>query len=517
MPNIKIPLPETQDSVTRPLALGLSRKLMKQLGIGDDVNIDYPGPEDSVPQQNSTVGEGPNKNYLGTSENMEMIVKEDYIRDRILEASVLRRDNAPYFADKDLFVYLRPIYAPTEVTLTFRYRTQDEVKARRWRDDIRGRAGLLRSEMVYKVDFHHPVPKEFLVILHEIYRLREAQAGYGDTYQDWLRACFDPRVTALSNQTGSQLLTVIPETAVQILGSFNFVGVMEEPEYNKDNGTWMSSFDYTFVYDKPVEGSMTYPLMIHNQLLSEKYRPSEGDYNLADEAIVPHHVGRVFNQFTDTYKTDSQRGRTPRVPVFDTWWPELDDAKVTPMFIGLVGISEDDKRTLLDLKDLGDYDLSEEAIQWLLREYAYAAKERRSLINVALFVNDARNPVECELTEDLVFVAKEDLDLRQVYHVRVGYLNDLTVLQDEDGERIRGDACLAYILIAKMFPSLAAAGLIPMPTQRCRWSWEDWKDLSKDTSPDTNLKPNYSQNMPGLMQTVNTGWLIARRKVDAVS
>lgn len=494
MPNIIVPLDETYESITRPTALDLTRQLMKALGLPGDINVDFAGAEEVVAQQNSTLSKQNNKNFLGTNENLTMSLEEEYDADRTLEASVMRRDNRPYFADRQLFVFMRPVYVPTKYTISFVYRSKDEVQVNRWRDDIRARAAMLRSELVYKLTYHHPVPGSFLVILAEIYRLRENQAGYGDTYAEYIKANIDPRVTALSDQTGKNLLMVVPEEQVQILGAFDFAGITEKPRYNKELGVWEVDFNYRYVMDKPTHGAMTYPVLIHQQLLSEDYRPTGGDYTLQSEDIEAHHVGHVFNQLTRTYRPINPRNLVARLPLFDTWFPNFDARGVDPVFFALVGIAPDDPTYVLDLKNLDSYNLDQVVLDFFKTEYPYVTQRSRSLIDVALFTNDGiMSDKAIYLDKDFILRSREPLDLRQVYHVRIGVLTNLKYLRREDGERIRINACIAGMLVRWIFPASFDRGSIPAPSKRCVWTPDQWRDIVEITNPD---RPGGGSNFP---------------------
>lgn len=519
MPNIIRWLPETYLDVTRPVAHSVARQLLRIMGFPEDVYLQFTGPIEQAAQQGSTLTASLTRNLYGTTSQVNIVISEDFIGERTFESSVMRRDNVPYFRDQNLFVYLRSVLAPTEVTVSFRIRTQDENEAIRWRDDIRARQGMMRGEQVLKADYHHPVPDEFLIILKEIHRLREAQYGYGQSYDSWMDQCLDDRATLLTNLAGKKSLLVIAETQVEILGGFDFSGLPDKPQADTNTGTYSVEFNYRYQYDRPYMAAMTYPLVVHQQLLDEHYRPKEGDYDLNREYTEPNRTKFLLNQFSRAHNPPSSQYQVARVPEFDTWYPpQVQPDLFKTAFIGLITLIPEDPQLLIDLNELGDYALSDGMKTFIRNERQFVTQQYRSLVYVSLYTNDGiSSDADLTLDENLILRSNQPLDMRQVYHVRIALLMDLRALRSEDGERIRQDACNALEIIAWLYPKLFTLGKIPIPNRHCDWVPRDWESLINIIPANNDWRNTFDdpeQHRLRRMLTVEHGIVITRHRSE---
>lgn len=519
MPNIIHWLPETYLDVTRPVAHSVARQLLRTMGFPEDVYLQFVGPAEQAAQQGSTLTANVTRNLYGTNTQINIVISEDFIGERTFESSVMRRDNVPYFRDENLFVYVRSVLAPTECTVSFRIRTKDENEAIRWRDDIRARQGMMRGEQVLKADYHHPVPDEFLVILKEIHRLREAQFGYGQDYDSWMEQCLDDRATILTNLAGKRPMLAIAETQVEILGGFDFSGLPDKPVADANTGTYTVEFNYRYQYDRPYMAAMTYPLLVHQQLLGESFRPKEGDYDLNREYTEPNRTKFLLNQFSRAHNPPSSQYQVARVPEFDTWFPpQVQPPLFKTLFIGLIGLDAADPQMLIDLNQLGDYQLSDGVKAFIKNERQFVTRQYRSLVHLSLYTNDGiSSDSELTLDENLVLRSNVPLDMRQVYHVRIALLTDLRALRTEDGERIRQDACNALEIIVWLYPKLFELNVIPIPNKHCDWVPRDWESLINIIPPiggwrDTFEDPDHQRLRR--MLTVEHGIVITRHRSE---
>ena len=518
MPNISYPLDDAYETVTRPVAFSVAKQLMRQLGYPDDAYLEFYGAIQEAKQKDSTLTTS-TKNYFGTGTQADMRIREEPILDRVLETSPVRRDNIPYFKDEVTHVYMRPGYSPTNVTITFELKFDSQPEAQRWCDDILARVKMLRRELPFKVTYHHSIPKAFLVILSEIHRLIENVDQTGQTFGQYLREHFDPRMTVLSDMSGRGLVIVIPEDNVRVLGGFDFEAMPDEPTYDKDKNVWEVSFGYKYVYDKPLNSAMTYPLVIRQAVLDEQFRETQGDYKLDREDVMMGNSLHLLNHFADTFdrKYPSEWNAPIYLPEYDTWRATLVPGFTKDVVTLLVNITPDDRRYVVDLHELGRVSLTENMLAFIKDEREHVIVETGSLVEIGLYMNDGlMSPSKLTLTEDLKLYAVEDLPMEPVYHLRISILTDLSRLSNEGRERIRRNACKAYPILAWAFPHLVQTGLIPEPNmKRCVWNPLDWYEIIEVTRPKDNVVYDPSGNRLRNMLTVGFGEIITWRKDDA--
>lgn len=529
MPNGNFALGNTYDTVTRPVAWAVAKDCLARMGFPEGAYLDFVGRTEASLNKDSALDNFDNKNFFDTSATATLIVKEDPILERSLEASVVRRDNNPIFRDVTCQTFVRPVYQPTKMTLTFKMKFTDEVQANRFRDDTWARATMQVHQQIHEITYHWQIPKSFLVVLFEIYKLKETIDRVGDNFALWLRECFDPRVDTVTNLAGKEATLIVPEDQVRVLGWYDFTGVADEPTYNKDTGVWELEWSYNLVYDKPVEASMTYPLVIRQQLLGAPFRPTRGDYKLSDLDLNPNKVNYLFSGWTNTWQVPKGIADR-RYPDFDTWYPENGVEGCLQLWIGLTTIPEDNRQDLLSIDELGLHKLSDVARDFIMSDREYVCQVNRSLFDIGVYSNNVRAmDSQITLTADGMIQAIAPISMQPVYHVVVSVRRDLSTLRQPDIDRFLKNACKIYALLCELYPAAAAAGLFPKPSKRCTWTYDQWLHIVDVVSPTQSgiHRPGYDPNNPGgkltpgerrrLMMTVGHYHLITRRNEDAVA
>ncbi len=464
MPKLLLEVPSTESSTARPVTLEIIRQVMKATGIDKDTTVLYPSEEEEEAQLGSRIGDDGEKNKFIANTKIIADIEEEYIRDRILTSAVYRPENNFIFMDNALSTYIKPVYTSTEVTINFRFRAANKMLARRWRDDIKNRISMMRDVTVHTVDYHYLIPPEFIYILQEIHRLREAQEGYGEDFENYFKANSTQSLTSLTNLSGSKDAWAISETQQRIQGWFDFEGVPEMGSKENDSNAWTISFAYKFRYDKAVACAMHYPLMIHNQPLSKKFRDSKSPYELED-----HQRSYSLSAFEMSFFEKNPRNPA-NMSITGLGIPEVDDfipAQVLPKTIrvltALVKLSADNKRTLLDLSQLGKYKLDDIFMDFLKNsEAVYVHKPYASIIHVSVYrgVNIVPDRFVTMNNQAVVSVT-EDLNLRDYHHVRLGLCSDLTYLSEEAINRLREHGCAFRLIMSVIEPRLVEEGLLP--------------------------------------------------------
>lgn len=522
MPNGNFAIGNTYETTTRPVAFAVGKDCLARLGFPQDAYVNFFGHSEVSLMEGATLDTMANKNFFGTNTEAMLKIEEDPILDRIYEASIIRLDNNPIFQDDRSHVYIRPIYQPTLMKLNFRLRCKDEVEANRLRDDTWARANMLRHEQIHEVTYSWQIPLVYLVILQEIHKCIEKVDRTGDSFGKYLKDHFDPRVDTVTNLAGNGSTLIVPEDQVRVLGWFDFAGIMDKPTFNKETGTWDLEWSYSLVYDKPTEAGMTYPLVIRQQMLGPDYRPTEGMYKLDRKDVNPNNVNRTLGSFFNVW-VPPKGILDRRYPDFDTWYPENGMRGCMPLWVGLTTISEENRRDILSIDTLGHHQLSETTRAFIMSDRKYVCDPARSLFDISVYSDNNRAlPSQVELTEDGMIRTTGDVNMTPVYHVTIYFRRDLTTLDPQDIQRMIGNACKVYALLAEMYPNAIELGLIPLPSKRCTWTEEQWwqiVDAVSPTQPGIIGRPSENSNNPSVkahhrrlgMQTVGLYQIISRR------
>lgn len=463
MPKLILMVPDVDSGVSRHVNLAIVRQVLKLTNINELTKINYPSELEKDAQVGSRIGDDPKANLFASTERVTIDVEETYGRDRILTAAIFRPENNFIFFDNALDVYIKPCYSATDVTINVRYRSRDKVQARRWRDDIKTHISMMRDINLHTLDYHYLVPPEYMVIMKEIHRLRENVASYGEDFETYFRKYGTQRLSLLSTIAGTQEAWGISETQMRVQGYFDFDTGPEEGSRENDTDTWTINFSYHFSYDKPIACAMHYPLMIHNQPLSSKFRDSKKVYELEQHqrsySLSVFHLG-AFEKMSRI---------PPLAQLSGIGIPEVDDfvpGQIVPSTIrvitALVKIDETDPLRLIDFTQLGKYKIIDPIIKFMKTEAPYMTKPYESVFSVTVYrKGNALPEASVHCTNDLKVYATKELSLRDYHHVRLGLVTDLSLLSKEALDRLRLNGDILRLVLSAIDYSLYERGKLP--------------------------------------------------------
>lgn len=464
MPMILLPIPETTESVTRPVMLDIMRQVMQLTGISSKTNIVYFGDVEKSKQLNSAINsQGDDPNGFAHNEKVQIEVSETFIADRVPGEQIFGPDNYLIFHDAPLNIVMKPVYAQIEALIQVKYRAVSRNQAIQWRDTIKARISQKRNINIHNATYNYGVPLEMLAILQELHRLRENVAGYGvdfDTYFDGLR---DPRMTVVTNMSGAAKMWVVPETQTRIQGWFDWE-LPEEPQRDGPGETHTISFTYKFSYARPDEIAMIYPIMVHNQLLGQKYRdvPLQ-DHNDLQKAYA--FTTRVLENFAGAKGEEGQAVEFGyAIPTFDEFMPQTVPLHSRRLVTVLFTIDPNNPSLFLNLGDLGQKQFSPEILEYMRAEHEYLTKPGMSAINVALYKNEfliEPNPPAIQVDADLNVIGLSEPNLRVQHHIRVGLLTDLQLLKGGALQRLQDHGQAAIQILQAIDPTLEPRGFMP--------------------------------------------------------
>lgn len=451
MPAVNIPISDLEQSVERPVILDVLRQMQEYTGISSRTQIKFFGDENKAPQFNSTLTKDETThNQWPHNERVTIEVESDFAEDSLLTVNS-DWSNEPFcFNDPELGVAMRPIKSPTDVIIRVKYQTKDKNQADRWRNNLRDRLGRNASGLMHSVKYNYGFPSELIDIFYQVYTRKENVAGYGDTFDQWIKNNSSPRLTALSNQSATRFSLVFGEEQVGIQGFFDF-NIPDKPAKEDEHDNRILGFTYKFRYDKPTTMKLYYPHMVHQQLMPDMYLQKNNPYDLVQMYKSGSFSWQDWDNFTDTtilLKSFGSDGIS--IPNFDTFIPSFIPASTLKMFTALTSITVEDKRLLLNLKDLGDYCIRPEILAFMLgSEYPFMGKTYHSVFCLSLYENGMIQETNTLVVDSALNVSSvNDLDLRKTYHVRLSLVADFSKLSDAARQRLRNSAALRIIIDA---------------------------------------------------------------------
>jgi len=432
VPIIYTPIPSIYNSFHRPSVISIVDQLKNELGLDPKTRLNYPD-SDNVSIQTGSAIDSSNEPNFGVNEKVSISVDEFTNRQNLAANPHLRPGNRFIMRDEALQVFLRTAYVMKDVVITVRYRAPDRVRARRIRDDLEARMSMIKDVLIHKIQYSYQIPAIFMDRLKSIFELREKQAGYGETFDEWLQNHSLPSLTQLTNTGDKVGYYSFSETSVRIQGSFDYDTVPENPEKEGDMTPHIVEFNYRLTWNAPQGMEIAYPIMIHNQIMPTKF------INM-DQIKPPEDIHDITGSVTDVSLSyfenteGSMRLYPPpgiHLPTQDEWRPFSVPVSTLRLVSMLVKLSSDDLRKISRLDQLGSkYYLHDAILEFLIQEAPYLHIPGMSVFNVSIY--DDTTPVSFEkfsVNDELEVILNEDADLRRIYRVRLSVYSDFTLIQ----------------------------------------------------------------------------------------
>lgn len=467
MPKIVIETPEIYEAITRPAVTDIVRNFVAFTGLPSETDIQYRGDSLSIPQKGSTTDidfKHHRESFakLPHSERIWITVEERYPDENAATTAVLRPEQLTYFTDTDLDVYMKPVYQRCEIRITINCRTRDRAGVVRWRNEIMRNIARGQQTQLHELTYHYPIPQEFIVILDKIHELRENNHGLSETLGDYIKRCMDKRFTTIANRKGDNPTMVIRETQLGVQGWFDFPYATPNPDKDSAGGSWTVSFDYVTSMDVPTESVMQYPILVHNQLMPKKFRSEEHPYDWRDRYYQAGLSKDVFNHLIDPIFLVRGGFHGLSIPHFDDWLPNYEPPLTVCIFRACLAVNPTDLRDILDLQDVGGYQIEQDAIDYLLDNPSGMLTPGQSAFRLTLY--QKYKPIEntiLTVTSDLKVRATEDLSMTVMKHLLLSLDQDVAGIQGSAKALLikHGSFCRKYFLA--LAPDIEQAGYLP--------------------------------------------------------
>ena len=446
--------------VERPVIYSVIRQIQDATGISSKTQVRYFGEDAKAAQFNSTMTTDPVIHNLWPIVEALTIEVESDFRPEALLTMVINQPDVPFiFLDTDLGFYIKPAYSTEDVTIRFKYKARDRNQAIKWRNEIRTRVGMNRYNLMHTLTYSYHIPDTYIGLIKDVHALREAIGGYGDDFGTYFTNHTTNRLTVLSNQSGSQTLYAVSEQQAGIVGSFDFDGFPDKPQREGENDNHEISFSYKFRYEKPIEAVCRYPFLVHQQFLEEKYIPKPA-YDLV----------RVFKLLTSSgadiasFQIDNQNDRAIAdrgiiIPNFDDFLPAFIPPFTLKVLTALVTITDTDKRSLLNLRELGDFNFRSEVLAFLVGEAPFMTTVTNSVFYCQLYENEnALADPSISIDSNLNVVSLTDLDIRKQYRIRLSLVGDFSMVTSQGLARLKAATAAMPTILNAINAALSNSG-----------------------------------------------------------
>ena len=429
MPILTLPVPDTKDSITRPVVSVIINELFDILGWNrNEINVFYPDESGTVYQHNTQLED---KNQFSSrmpgTEHLWVEVDDEYAEDAFFQNETYKEEEPFIFADDKLRVWLKPTHTACEVSINFRYKATDRTQAERWRNQMRARMNNYQDLNHHLLEYHYLIPRVQVYLIQEIHKLRESNHPLNEALGQWYKRCGTVRFTTISNQSGEKTNLAVAEKQMRVFGHWDFEMAPEKGSKENNNETWTISCTYKFRYERPTNVTLVYPLMVHNQLLPTNLRPThDRERNMAfgtDRSFSL--TGYLFEHFIpDRQHERAQMRRGVTTPRFDEWVAPTTIPRTCRLLQVLTMLNEEDYTELFRLDDYENLEYTMEGIvmDFLATEAKWINLPLASVFNVSLYNQYSQlHHKYIKMVDDgtTTLTATENLNPRNYYHVRL--------------------------------------------------------------------------------------------------
>lgn len=460
-------VPETYETITRPVVYNVIDQMAILSTIARDIRVLFPGGVEVSYQVGSTVDQNQPDNTFLSEGQLTVKVEENFVEDRVMNTAISRRENEAVFRDSLLGVCIRPIYAFTELVMTFTYRAPNATLARRLRDDLKIQRSQGRLENLHEINYSYGVPLNFFPILQEIHTLRENVAGYGDTYEQWFGNHVTAKATVAVNMAGREPSIIVREMQNRVLGWYDFTVTVDEPQRGEgaETGAYEIGFTYRVQFDKPTAAILNYPIVVHNQLIPAPYLVNNWNYALRDRMSTPSWSRRLFDRFTMIMSDDNLGVDGVRTPVYDDWRPRDVFPDTSSLINMMLQVDATNPFDVIRLDQLPGYAIDPDILAFIQSEGTAVLRYNESPINLCLYEND-RMLGDTGLTIDagsnyLHLYSSFAMDPRKTYHLRISMVNDLLGMPQGTQDRMRRSGVACIKMLATLEANLPGGVVIP--------------------------------------------------------
>ena len=358
MTNVVIPIRHTSNTIILSVVKSIIKEFLFSSFTGPIENIIYVQRGGKNVQTQNNAEQEPLR--LETDE----YIKVEYstkVNTTLFDNDKYQNDYLPIFTNKVLGINLTPMHTHVLLELNITYRSKNYDELTLWLSNYTRNTMRLSESNNHSVLYNLTIPDEVYRYIHDVWKLSEKVAGYGDSFKDFLSKNFESGIgfRANSNDTIEKLILTIKNTAC--LGIYTSPPP-DEPTTSLEPPVSEISFTYTLNFEQPTAILLGYQKVIHNQSIDTDYLYPFADRLLHDDPMKGNLTlsGNAYRHQLNKFGTQAYANRL--VNETDGWNPSvipegfiLDN--IIPIQLNLDNLSE-----IVSLNDI----VSDKHPQWLI-------------------------------------------------------------------------------------------------------------------------------------------------------
>lgn len=461
MPTVSLVLEDTDRTILNNAYFKIINDIVEATKIPHSTVIAIHKDIDYTLTDNKTNETGVEKKNLPSTASLRRIqasITEEYNEDELTTTAVHQVSAYPIFEDRDIDVFVFPIYVKSDIVIEFSYFTPSKTEANRIRDDIRIRLSQTRNIGIHDIEYDILLPEiveDFIVDVHTLKNRLVPQ-----NLEDYFREHSTKRmhlITDMANKENAKI--AIFEKQVRILGLFDFSSMPEKVDADNENSTYKVSFNYKLSFDVPRAIGIRYPVMICNKLLPSKYVQFIEDNKVNSFEESKRNLSYTHSLYALSH-FEAHRQLENRVDInYPINIPAFDDFNIRQSHKGyvilasfLVEVNEVDKKSLLNLKEIDPFYIPSSLLNYLQAgEYQYIKIPYMSFLYIGIHQEGILFDAPCEIDANLNIRSINELSLMKPVRVTLSICNDLAMLDKRSLERLLSNEEILLLFIKEWF------------------------------------------------------------------
>ena len=447
MPTQFVTLEETSKTILKRCFNDVIKEVVHRMGIPYETVVTVHNGMDVAKtdnKSNATMQAVDNLPTTVSQRRLLAVVTDNYNEDSLSSTTVSQRDTHPVFLDHEVDCVVYPVYVKTDITIAFEYTTPSRTEALRLRDDIRIKLSDSRNILHHEVEYDILIPEPICDFIEDVHTLRNRLTPMDLT--EYFLAYSTKRVhmvTDMANPQNSRI--AIRERMTRIIGIMDFSPEPEPIDQDKETNTYKLSIPYKLSIDIPRGMCFSYPPMVCNRPMPAKYldyiaqKKLDARYHRYKELGWTQSLGALsYFEVPEQLERHVDMDLPKNIPMWDEFPARQGHAGYVTLYTFLTEVDETDKKTLLNLRDLGDYRLNSELLNFIRDvERPWIINPYMSFFYISLYQPRAHSDNNIlEITQDLTVRSKKPLKLLRPVRVAINVCLDTTFLNPLVQERM---------------------------------------------------------------------------------
>lgn len=439
MPHALMVLPDTYDSVIRRVAVDLTEQLSHIINIPGNTAVYLPGNTDKVALDQGNFGACCATVIAYDPEARVTIRYQDIADDNFsLPTAVDTFRNLPVWYDKTRDITVSPVRRMLDFRVDIEYQAEGIVTAKRWLDEQRNRISRGGAELTLKLDYYYMLPLPLQALLRGLYdTIQCSDWPMKETFDEYMKQYFCQSNTHVATLTLEHAQPAIRERQLDVVGWFDFTGTPDTPAANSDKaGAYTVSMSFTVRFEQPTHIYVRYPLICHQNPIPNCFWPrTQPKRYQAVERKQGYLRGPLDKRFVAP-----RPKHVPYIqyPLVNDWITDMKPADSFTFYTGLVSIEKTDLRSLLDLKNIGDWKFTGHFMEYFSDIGTAAIIRPGGLFNFRLYKNNDWMDLQLELEPGTTMLrAPFDLDPTKYYHIEISIDRNWWCVHDSVWDTLR--------------------------------------------------------------------------------